>query len=115
QTPGRVAISRVFPNGAVAVIGPTVPPRGAASLSWSGPSRRQLVPVAEVQTTGPPEAGRPAARNPAPVRRSTVTCSPAWDETPPDDLSVQAVPVALVQTLFGPTATHRPEPPAISV
>src|ERR1700761_29158 len=114
QTAVLVAISMVFPNAAVAVIGPTVPPRGAASLSWSGPSRRQLVPVAEVQTTGPPEAVRPAARNPVAVRRSTVTWSPAWDETP-DDLSVQAVPVALVQTLFGPTATHRPEPPAISV
>ena len=77
--------------------------------------RRQLVPVAEVQTTGLPAAVCPAARKPVAVRRSTVTWSPVWTGVIPEaDRSVQEVPMVLVHTLCGPIATHRPSPPAIS-
>src|ERR1700742_993326 len=93
-----------------------MPPPGAVSRNWAEPSRCQLAPVAEVHTTGPPEAERPAARNPVAVRRSTVTWSPASTGVIPwSDRRVQDVPVVLVQTLRGPTATHRPAPLAIIV
>src|SRR5579859_3644278 len=51
----------------------------------------------------------PAARNPAAVRRSTVTPG-----RPVVDRSVQTAPLPLVQIESGPSATQPPAPPAIS-
>src|SRR5450755_1988381 len=102
------------PSAAAAVSAPAVPPP-AARCSWAAPSRRQVTPLTDVQTTGLAAAGSPggtfspAARNPVAVRRSTFTWSPPrigampWAES-----SVQVWPSWLVHMALGPRAAHRP-------
>jgi hypothetical protein len=92
--------------------------RPAGRRSWPAPSRCQVVPLADRNTTGlalawsPPGTFAPAAMKPAAVRFSTLIWSPGRSGSPAVEDSVQVRPSGLVQIDPGPRATQAPRPPA---
>ena len=89
HTPEAVAAPATVPSItivaplAAAPVMPSTRPLPAARPSWVTPSRCQVVPLADSQTTGlalaalPPGTLVPAARKPEPVAVNVVTLSPA--------------------------------------
>ena len=97
---------------------PATRPFPAGRSSWPMPRRCQVRPLADVQSTGvrtsSPPTGRtfsPTAVNPPPVCASACTRSPPASGAMPGPRR-QERPSGDVHAASGPSASHRPWPPA---